>query len=338
VSSFRPRLAAAALVAVLASACAGGDPNLAASVNGTDIALSDVQERLDALEQNPQVAQQIQDDAVRQQAEAEVLTSLIQFQLLEQGAEELGVEVGQAEVDEQRAALVEQLGGEEAFDQVVEQNGLSEEQVQFELRRAALQEAVSAELSGDAEVTDEQVQTFYDQNQDRFGPTATVRHLLVEDEAAAQQALERIRGGEDFAAVARELSTDTTSAERGGDLGELSRGDTVPEFDEAVFSAPVGEVVGPVQSQFGYHVLEVTEREDEGQPLEEVEGEIREELAQGSGQQAFQTFLQERAADAEVEVNPRFGEWNAEQGAVLPADPLGDAQAPASAPAAAPSE
>lgn len=89
---------------------------------------------------------------------------------------------------------------------------------------------------------------------------ASARHILVDSEAKANKLKDQIAGGADFADVAREHSTCPSSA-RGGELGEFGRGAMVPEFDEVVFSAPVGEIQGPVKTQFGYHLLEVTARD-----------------------------------------------------------------------------
>ncbi len=88
---------------------------------------------------------------------------------------------------------------------------------------------------------------------------AKARHILVDNETLCSSLKEQITGGADFAALAKEHSS-CPSGQRGGDLGEFGPGDMVKEFDEVVFSAPVGEVQGPVKTQFGYHLLEVTNR------------------------------------------------------------------------------
>ena len=89
---------------------------------------------------------------------------------------------------------------------------------------------------------------------------AAARHLLVEDETLANELKDRIFNGEEFGALAREYST-CPSGKNGGDLGEFGRGQMVREFDEVVFSAPLNEVQGPVRTQFGYHLIEVTRRD-----------------------------------------------------------------------------
>lgn len=90
---------------------------------------------------------------------------------------------------------------------------------------------------------------------------ASARHILVSSEQACDDLKQQIADGADFADVARQHST-CPSASRGGDLGEFAPGMMVKEFDEVVFSAPVGEVQGPVKTQFGYHLIEITAREN----------------------------------------------------------------------------
>ncbi len=88
---------------------------------------------------------------------------------------------------------------------------------------------------------------------------ADARHILVDDEAQCRELIDRIKNGEDFAALAQEYSLCPSKA-KGGDLGTFSPGKMVKEFDEVVFSADVGEIYGPVKTEFGYHLLEVTYR------------------------------------------------------------------------------
>lgn len=90
---------------------------------------------------------------------------------------------------------------------------------------------------------------------------ATARHLLVNNEVQCADLKSQIENGADFAELARQYSSCPSGAQ-GGDLGSFGPGQMVPEFDKVVFSAPVGEVQGPVKTQFGYHLLEVTSRED----------------------------------------------------------------------------
>ena len=89
---------------------------------------------------------------------------------------------------------------------------------------------------------------------------ATARHILVDSEEKCQSLIDEIKGGADFAEVARANSS-CPSAREGGNLGTFGRGRMVPEFDKACFEGEVGEVQGPIKTQFGYHALEVTARD-----------------------------------------------------------------------------
>jgi peptidyl-prolyl cis-trans isomerase C len=90
-------------------------------------------------------------------------------------------------------------------------------------------------------------------------PTATARHILVESEAKCLQVKTEIEAGTDFAEAAKKYSS-CPSRMQGGDLGTFRPGQMVKEFDEVVFSADLNKVLGPVQTQFGYHLIEVTSR------------------------------------------------------------------------------
>ncbi len=90
---------------------------------------------------------------------------------------------------------------------------------------------------------------------------ASARHILVDSEEQCIQLKQAIENGSDFAQVAKENSRCPSSRD-GGNLGTFGRGQMVREFDEVVFSAPVGIVQGPVKTQFGYHLIEITSRQD----------------------------------------------------------------------------
>ncbi|WP_237055137.1 peptidylprolyl isomerase [Microbulbifer sediminum] len=92
-------------------------------------------------------------------------------------------------------------------------------------------------------------------------PKATARHILVETEEKCEELKKKIEGGADFASIAQEQSK-CPSGRNGGDLGEFSKGQMVPEFDEAVFTGELNKVLGPIKTQFGYHLVEVTSRTD----------------------------------------------------------------------------
>ena len=90
---------------------------------------------------------------------------------------------------------------------------------------------------------------------------ASARHILVNTQEECENLKVKIENGEDFAEMARQYSQ-CPSGQKGGALGEFSPGQMVKEFDDVVFSAEVGKTHGPVQTQFGYHLIQITNRED----------------------------------------------------------------------------
>ncbi len=345
-SSLRPLLVAA--VAVLVAACGqitgAGDPDTAASVDGTVIPVSTLRERYDTAKTQPQVAQQLQADSdgtYAEQVKAQILSQLVLSEILQQWAEELDITATDAEVEQERKDLVAQLGGQKAFDQAVEQAGLTPAEVEDQLRQRVLQRKVAEEVGGDAEPSAEEIAKFYEENRDsRFGERARARHILVKDRAKAEAIKRQLEGGADFAKLAEAESTDSGSAAKGGDLGEFGRGQMVPEFEKAIFGADKGEIVGPVKTEFGFHVIEVLGKVP-GKSLDQARDEIRQELAQGSEGEALQQALMERTKKVDVEVNPRFGTWDPAAGEVRPDTPLGETSEPAGseqAPPTAPAE
>lgn len=90
-------------------------------------------------------------------------------------------------------------------------------------------------------------------------PCANARHILVDTEAECLQLKQQIEGGADFGEVAK-LNSACPSRMRGGDLGTFAQGQMVPEFDQVVFSGELNKVLGPVKTDFGYHLIEITKR------------------------------------------------------------------------------
>jgi parvulin-like peptidyl-prolyl isomerase len=119
------------------------------------------------------------------------------------------------------------------------------------------------------------------------------RHILVEDEATAKTVIERLKNGEDFAALASEFSQDTGSAANGGDLGWFGKGQMVPEFETAAFNLKDGEISEPIQSQFGWHIVQTLAHAD--LPLTASE-------YQQARQTAFDNFLQNLRDESDVTI------------------------------------
>lgn len=150
-------------------------------------------------------------------------------------------------------------------------------------RRDILAQMAMRETLKDVSVSDEEIKAYYEANAQQFqkGETVNAKHILTDSEGKCNSILESIVNGEKaFEAAAQEFST-CPSGSKGGDLGTFGRGQMVKEFEEAAFNAEIGHVVGPVKTQFGYHLIKV-EQKNEAQTaaLEEVKETIRRTLMQ----------------------------------------------------------
>ena len=118
------------------------------------------------------------------------------------------------------------------------------------------------------EITDEEIKAYFEENKESFNEEEQVEasHILVEDEATAKKVAKKLADGEDFAALAKEFSTDTMSAENGGELGFFPRGKMVAEFEEAAFSMKVDTISDPVKTEHGYHIIHVTDKKQQKMP------------------------------------------------------------------------
>jgi len=162
--------------------------------------------------------------------------------------------------------------------------------------------AVRSAVSG-IDFSDAGLRKYYDGHQADFSLNC-LSHILVKTKPEAAAALARIKGGEDFAAVAKSVSIDTGSGSKGGDLGCNPKGVFVPEFDQAASTLPIGQLSDPIQTQYGWHIILVRERRV--QPFDAAKDQVRSAVtAQAQG--AFTQFLQQAASAARVTVDPRYG-------------------------------
>lgn len=183
------------------------------------------------------------------------------------------------EVDAEYKSSQDEMG--ESFDQFLAQNNQTEESYKKVIRLNLLQEKA---LTEDVEVSDEEIQKQYE----RQGTELNARHILVADEETAKSVKKELDEGADFAKLAEEKSTDPGSAANGGKLDWFGAGAMVPEFEEAAYNLEIDQISDPVQSQHGFHIIQVLEkRKVEDQPkLEDQKEAIRTDLAVAKADQA----------------------------------------------------
>lgn len=185
-----------------------------------------------------------------------IFSSLISNQVILNQANKEDLGDIDAKVKEQ-IAQEKELSGEDVFLENLEKLNLTEEEYENLIKEHIIIGEYRNKKIEAYEVTDEEIKAYYEENKDNF-LEAEARHILVETEDEAKKVIERIEAGEDFAELAKELSKDPGSAENGGSLGYFPKGMMVPEFEDFVFSAQVGELSEPIQTDYGFHIIEVT--------------------------------------------------------------------------------
>ena len=197
---------------------------------------------------------------------------------------------------EGRRMILEQVINQKLFLADAARN-LYEREPAFKAELARIKEdllvnyAVGKVLEG-VRVTEEETRKFYDENPDQFTaePTVNASHILVATEEEANDLRAKIEAGEITFEAAAEQYSSCPSGKEGGCLGDFGRGQMVPEFDSACFSMEVGELRGPVQTQFGYHLIKLNKK-GESAPIsyEEIKEQIRQKLAADKQQAAYQS-------------------------------------------------
>ena len=187
--------------------------------------------------------------------------------------------------------LFAQLGKDEKMDETDEFKEIMEG-----ARRDILAQLSMRDMLKDITVTEEEQKAFYEEKKAQFGKGATVsaKHILTDSEEKCQTILKNIEAGEKtFEDAAREFSTCPSGA-KGGDLGEFGKGQMVKEFEDAAFDAEIGKVVGPVKTQFGYHLIKVEKKnEPKTAEFEEIKGQIYQQLLGKKQNDAYEAKVKE---------------------------------------------
>ncbi len=175
-----------------------------------------------------------------------------------------------------------------------------------DLRKRLVVQRVMRQYQTPPEISDADVQKQYDDNPNLYSTTQVrASHILVKDEATAKEILAELKEHpEKFETLAQEKSIDTTTAKKGGDLGMFGQGRMVPDFEKVVFSLKVGELSDVVKTQFGYHVIKVTDRkEGERKPLDQVKEQIRASMRNKAMQDRIQGHYDQLKKDAGLKID-----------------------------------
>lgn len=166
-------------------------------------------------------------------------------------------------------------------------------------------QAVRNAVAGEIDLTDDQIEAYFEENRDRYDTEEEIRasHILVATEEEAQEILDELADGADFATLAKERSTDTGSAANGGDLGWFKHGQMVKPFEDAAFALKVGETSGIVKTDYGYHIILLTDRKEATHPeLSEVIDQVRSDLTDEIVSERFRSWYEDAYDNSTVSI------------------------------------
>ncbi|QSX04938.1 peptidylprolyl isomerase [Sedimentibacter sp. zth1] len=199
----------------------------------------------------------------QQYLEDTVLETLILEVILVEEAEKEGIEVTQEEIDKELKTYKDVFGNEEKFSDFLKNKDITEDFLVETIKRELLITKflnIKSAYINDIEPTDEQLLALFDKNKDSF-TQIRASHILVETEEEAEQVKKRLDDGENFEELAKEVSI-CPSAEKGGDLDYFYFNEMAYEFSAVAFKMQLGEISNPVKSDYGYHIIKLTDKKD----------------------------------------------------------------------------
>jgi parvulin-like peptidyl-prolyl isomerase len=288
-------------VALLLAACGGGSGEVAATVDeASEVTVGDIEGLIDTGDSS----------TIAKDRFANFLGFEIQLIILKDAS---AADFGTSFTDEEVAAEAEAFYTQTADpgtsrEEFLSSNGITEAFLQRVARQRLIQISVNDSLESQLpRPSQEQIDSQLEVAADSLLEVCA-RHILVETEAEALEVLDRLDGGESFEDLALELSQDPGSGQQGGDLGCSHPSRYVPEFDETTRTAAIGEVTDPVETDFGFHLILVYER-NEPEPTED---EIIASINAAALGQAVNDWFLAAVTGATVEVNEKYGTWETE--------------------------
>ncbi|MEM4992138.1 peptidylprolyl isomerase [Priestia sp. SB1] len=220
-------------------------------------------------------------------------------QLIEEKVLRNNYSVTDKEIEAELKTVKKQFSSDEEFKSALESSGIKNE--------AALKKQIELSLIQQKAVTagvdksEKKLKAYYEKHKEEF-ETAKASHILVQDEKAANEIKKKLDEGGDFSKLAKEYSIDTATASNGGDLGEFKRGDMVTEFSDAAFSIKLNTISDVIKTDYGYHIIKVTERKQKTyeQAKDQVEKAYLSEHAK-----SYQDVIKKLKKDDEVEIKDK---------------------------------
>ena len=262
-----------------------------------------------------------QASAARETARKNLVNELISELLIKDRADRLGLTITNEEIKDAISRLKQQynITTDEQFDASLQQSGLTRAEMEARLRDTLITNKVFArELRNRNELTDPELRERYNREKEqyRLPERARLREIVVlkpegTDAAKLAEATQRAneiaeaarKPGTDFANMAMTMSESATR-DKAGDLGEVAKGDLVAELDKAIFSAPAGAVIGPVETRSAFHIVLVEQRLPSEVPaFESVKDRLRQEASEETFQRDYKTYIETLRKDAFIQIN-----------------------------------
>jgi peptidyl-prolyl cis-trans isomerase C len=289
-------------------------PDVIARVNGEDVKKRSFDQMVSTIEARAgqPIPAERRDEILRG-----ALDQLVVYTLLSQESRNRHIRVEDSEIDQKVQQLRSQFPNQQAFDQALKSRGMTMDSLKQDARvDLSVTKLMDAEMAGQAAATEQECKDFYAKNPERFKQEEAVRasHILIRvdekaDAAAKKRArteidevLKQARAGADFAKLAQQHSQDGSAAQ-GGDLNYFPRGQMVPAFDKAAFALKPGQISNVVQTQFGYHIIKVTDhRPARTVSYDEASGQIKQFLTEQRKQQHAEAFIADLKKKSRIEV------------------------------------
>jgi peptidyl-prolyl cis-trans isomerase C len=289
-------------------------PEVVATVNGTDISRAQLQDIFNAAVQSSGMKVADLSNAQQLGGYTQLLNDLIDRQLLLSAASK--EEVSDEDVEAEIKKFKSQFPDEAIFEAQMKQAGMSNEKLQNDVREELKIRRWMESQIKTPEISEADAKSFYESNLKEFEQPETVKasHILFmvdadapadvvkQKEEAAKKAAARAKNGEDFTALAKELSEEPGASESGGDLGFFPKDRMVPEFANAAFAQNLNDIGEPVKTQFGWHVIKVTDKKAAGTvPFDEVDDQITAYLKTTRQREAVQKVMKDLKDSAKIQ-------------------------------------
>ena len=307
------------------TACATNKP--VAVVNGVEISASDYKKTVATYKEsiskmygkdlwNQEVKKGVK---YKDEMKKAILQQMIQEQVIYQEAKKEKLEAKPAEVDKQFKQLKDSIKQDKEYEKFLKDNDIDDEFLKAQLTKDISIQNFKNNFDKKTKISEAEMKKYYNENKNNYvDDEVKASHILIstvdqktnkplseekkkEAKKKAEEVYQKVKSGEDFAKLAKEYSDDKGSAANGGDLGFFSKGQMVPEFEKAAFEMDKGQISNIVESQYGYHIIKVTDKKYKEYTFDVVKNNIKQNLLY----KKYTEYVNELTKKAKIEKNEK---------------------------------